>query len=192
MTVSSMNFKNTQELFESFPDTVLLVGNGKIENKGDLINSYECVIRFNDFVIEGYERDVGTKISAISFHNAMMTQPHSKNLYPNYEKYRGIVPIFTTFQGHQGKSDILYTEEKTALISIEPGYRSNPDKRLSSGSSLALTLALLFNKNVHLVGFDFWKTGHYYDTITLDDVYPCHLFINEDELLKKVTTIKII
>jgi hypothetical protein len=187
-----MTFNNTQELFESFPDTVLLVGNGKIENKGELIDSYECVIRFNDFVIEGYEKDVGTKISAISFHNAQMTQDHSKNLNTNYEKYREVVPIFTTFQGHQGKSDILYIEDDTSLISVSPGYRATPDKRLSSGSSLALNLTLLFNKNVHLVGFDFWKSGHYYDSITMDDVYPCHLFINEEELLKKITTIKMI
>ena len=191
-----MQFKNTQELFESFPDTVLLVGNGKIENKGDLIDSYECVIRFNDFVIEGYEQDVGTKISAISFHNAMMTQSHSRNLKTNYEKYREVVPIFTTFQGHRGKSDILYIEDHSALISLEPPVRSSPRKNLSSGGSLALTLSLLFHKEVHLIGFDFWKTGHYYEDITSDEIktdsMKVHLSMSEELILKKISTIKLL
>jgi hypothetical protein len=191
-----MQFKNTQELFESFPDTVLLVGNGKIENKGDLIDSYECVIRFNDFIIEGYEQDVGTKISAISFHNAMMTQPHSRSLKTNYEKYREVVPIFTTFQGHRGKSDILYTEEHTALISFEPPVRASPRKNLSSGSSLALTLSLLFHREVHLIGFDFWKTGHYYENTDVDEAkthsIKMHMSMSEEKILKKISTIKIL
>jgi hypothetical protein len=191
-----MKFRNTQELFESFPDTVLLVGNGKIENKGELIDSYECVIRFNDFVIEGYENDVGTKISAISFHNAMMKQPHSKNLNTNYEKYREVVPIFTTFQGHRGKGDILYTEKDTSLISFEPPVRASPRKNLSSGGSLALTLSLLFHKEVHLIGFDFWKTGHYYEDLHSDktkvDSMKRHLNMSEELILKKVSTIKLL
>jgi hypothetical protein len=191
-----MNFKNTQELFESFPDTVLLVGNGKIENKGELIDSYECVIRFNDFVIEGYEKDVGTKISAISFHNAQFTQAHSKNLKENYLKYRESFPIFTTFQGHRGKRDILYTEKDTALISIEPPVVSSPRKNLSSGGSVALTLALLFHKEVHLIGFDFWKTGHYYENMHSDKIkvhsMKVHLSMSEETILRKISTIKIL
>jgi len=191
-----MKFRNTQELFESFPDTVLLVGNGKIEGKGELIDSYDCVIRFNDFVIEGYEQDVGTKISAISFHNALFNQPHSINLKTNYEKYRGVVPIFTTFQGHRGVSDILYIENDTALISFEPPIKASPRKNLSSGGSLALTLSLLFHKEIHLIGFDFWKTGHYYEDIHSDKTkvnsMKRHLSTSEELILKKVATIKLL
>ena len=35
-----MKYQNTQEFFLDLPETVLLVGNGKIENKGELIDSY--------------------------------------------------------------------------------------------------------------------------------------------------------
>jgi hypothetical protein len=185
-----MNFKNTQELFESFPDTVLLVGNGKIENKGELIDSYECVIRFNDFVIEGYEKDVGTKISAISFHNAQFTHEHSKNLKENYLKYRESFPIFTTFQGHRGKRDILYIEKDTTLISIEPAFRLNPERRLSSGVSLALTLTLLFNREVHLVGFDFMQSGHYYNPNI--EHYDVHYKNKERNIVSNIKSITIL
>jgi hypothetical protein len=188
-----MKFKNTQELFESFPDTVLLVGNGKIENKGELIDSYECVIRFNDFVIEGYERDVGTKISAISFHNAGLNHEHTKYLKTNYKKYIDNIPIFTTHPPNiGGYGNILKIDIHTSLLSVYPPISNNPVKRLSSGISLALNLALLFNRNVHLIGFDFWKSGHYYKTITLDDISPSHLAINESELLAKISTIKLL
>ena len=188
-----MQFKNTQELFESFPDTVLLVGNGKIENKGDLIDSYECVIRFNDFVIEGYEQDVGTKISAISFHNAGLNHEHTKYLKANYKKYVDNVPIFTTHPPNiGGHGNILKIDMHTSLLSVYPPISNNPPKRLSSGISLALNLALLFNRNVHLIGFDFWKTGHYYDSTTIENVSPSHLAVNESQLISKISTIKLL
>ena len=188
-----MKFKNTQELFESFPDTVLLVGNGKIENKGELIDSYECVIRFNDFVIEGYEQDVGTKISAISFHNAGLNHEHTKHLKTNYKKYVNVFPIFTTHPPNIGNTpNILKVDFETSLFSVYPPISNNPIKQLSSGISLALNLALFFSKEVHLIGFDFWKSGHYYDAITIEDVSDAHIAMNEAELISKISTVKLL
>jgi hypothetical protein len=79
-------YESTQDFFNNLPDTVLLVGNGKIENKAKLIDSYDFVIRFNDFKIEGYEGDVGTKVDAISFHCSDFSFPHTEYILPTFEK----------------------------------------------------------------------------------------------------------
>lgn len=158
-------YNSVQEFFKELPQTLLLVGNGKIEDKADLINSYECVIRFNDFEIDGYEHHVGTKVDAISFHCSDFTHPHSANLEKNYNKYLGKAQIFTTspFLGNS-KKDILHIEPNTKLLDVSQPIITNPTIRLSSGACLIINLSVLFLKNIHLIGFDFMSTGHYYDT----------------------------
>jgi hypothetical protein len=157
-------FKSTQELFESFSDTVLLVGNGKVLERRELIDSYDTVIRFNDFRIEGYSDNVGTKISAIGFASANLKLEQTKHLYPVYEKYLNVVPMFSLSNGtNEYKGDMLLLENDTRILSPEFHIRNNPEKTLTTGVATALNLALFFNKEVHLIGFDFMKTGHYWD-----------------------------
>ena len=152
-------YNSTQNLFSDLPDTVLLVGNGKLDNKRELIDSYEFVIRFNDFEIDGYESDVGTKVDAISFHCSDFSFPHTKVLEKNYIKYRDSSYIFTTSPKFgNSKRDILHSENETQLLSVFKPIQSSPNIRLSSGMSLILNLSLFFNKNVHLIGFDFMET----------------------------------
>jgi hypothetical protein len=157
--------KSTQELFESFTDTVLLVGNGPIKNKGKLIDSYDTVIRFNDFVIDGYEKHVGTKISAIGFPSNNLHAEKLQHLLPVYGKYVDSIPLFCFSNGsplYSGK--MLSLEIDTRILSPEKSIRSNPVLTLTTGVATALNLSLFFNKIVHLIGFDFMKTGHYWDT----------------------------
>jgi hypothetical protein len=182
---------NTQELFESFPDTVLLVGNGKIENKRELIDSYECVIRFNDFKIHGYEKDVGTKVSAISFHSNNLQKSHVTYLYENYSKYVNEVPIFTLSSSSVNQEyNILVLQKGTKLLAVDPPIKNNPSVRLSSGGALALNLVLFFNKEVDMIGFDFMKTGHYYNQKIKH--HMCHVRTNEEAILPKIKGITIL
>jgi hypothetical protein len=157
-------YNSTQDLFSDLPDTVLLVGNGKVDGKGTLIDSYEFVIRFNDFQIEGYELDVGTKVDAISFHCSDFTFPHTKYMLPNFQKYVNKTQLFTTsdFYGNS-KREILHVQPKTKLFNVSHKYIDEKGGRLSSGTSLALNLSVFFDRNVHLIGFDGYETGHYYD-----------------------------
>jgi hypothetical protein len=189
-----MKFNNTQELFESFPNIVLLVGNGNTFDSKELIDSYECVIRFNDFVIDGYERDVGTKVNAISFHSSNLNQNHTKKLISNYEKYIENTPIFTTLPYNKdGKDNILQLDKGTSLLSVSPVLSNSPRNRLSSGISLAINLSLFFNKEVHLIGFDFWESGHYYNkNYTKDKVAKSQLELDQYQLINKISTIKLL
>lgn len=157
-------FKSTQELFESFSDTVLLVGNGRILAKRQLIDSYDTVVRFNDFRIEGYYSDVGTKISAIGFCSSNLSLKRTEHLYPVYEKYLNGVPLFSLSNGSdEYDGGMLLLEKDTRILSPEFHIRNNLVKTLTTGVATALNLALFFNKEVHLIGFDFMKTGHYWN-----------------------------
>jgi hypothetical protein len=157
-------FSCTHELFDNFPKQVLLVGNGFIENKRELIDSYECVIRFNDFRIDGYERHVGTKISAIGFSSNNLETNETKHLIETYNRYVNHIPLFCLSIGSpEYDGQMLSLQLDTRLISPETHIRKNPTVTLTTGVSTALNLALFFDKDVHLLGFDFMKTGHYWN-----------------------------
>jgi hypothetical protein len=157
-------YKSVQELLKDTPETVLLVGNGQTKDKGELIDSYEFVIRFNHFELSGFESHVGSKTNAISFHCSDLSFPHTLELEKNYLKYRDTCSIFTTSPLLPGsKKDILHLEKNTQLIGVSKPIFGDSETRLSSGAALALNLSLLFRKNVHIIGFDFMKSGHYWD-----------------------------
>lgn len=193
---------NIHELFDSLPQTILLVGNGECKNSGDLIDSYEYVIRFNDFQIINYEHHAGKKIDALSFHTWDLDRPEAKNLHYNYYKYNNIIPIFTLQNGNRPiidnkgniksistKYNIISQSYNTQILSQDPPI--NPKgARLSSGVGLAISLALLYDRNVHLIGFDFMKTNHYYDQSHIHQNE--HSLIDQEKIIKKISTITII
>lgn len=194
-------YNSTQDLFSDLPDTVLLVGNGKMENKGELIDSYDFVIRFNDFEVDGHTNDVGSKVSAISVHCSDFTFSHTKVLEKNYIKYKDSSYIFTTSPIFgNSKSDILHSENETQLLSVFKPIQFGPEKRLSSGISLILNLSLFFNKTIHLIGFDFMETGHYWDPnfsnnkfwADMGKTIPAHNSNYERNIISKINTIKFI
>jgi hypothetical protein len=194
-------YNSVQDLFSDLPETVLLVGNGKVEGKGELIDSYEFVIRFNDFQIEGYEGDVGTKVDAVSFHCSDFTFPHTKVLEKNYLKYKNTAYIFTTSPRFgNSKLDILHPQLDTQLISVYNPIQLNPETRISSGLTIILNLSIFFAKKIHLIGFDFMKTGHYWDPNFSNEQFwidqgksiPVHNGSFENEIVSKIKTIKFI
>jgi hypothetical protein len=194
-------YNSVQDLFSDLPETVLLVGNGKIDGKGELIDSYEFVIRFNDFQTEGYEGDVGTKVDAVSFHCSDFTFPHTQYMLPNFQKYVNNVHLFTTSDLYgNSKREILHRQNKTILFNVTHQYIDVNNGRLTSGTSLALNLSVFFNRNVHLTGFDGNKTGHYYDP-NYDEIVeakkagivgPAHNSNQEYNILKNISHIKFI
>ena len=63
---NNKTLKNKQEKSEEEKNKIILVGNAptNLDNEfGNLINSYDIIIRFNEFVIKEYEKNIGTKTS---------------------------------------------------------------------------------------------------------------------------------
>jgi hypothetical protein len=190
------NLKTTQDLFDTFPDTILLVGNGDIKSKlGAVIDEFECVIRFNKFIINGYEDSVGTKISAISFPVHNLNHNH-RYLIPIHDKYastptkKSNTHLFTLCDWDDVSSfDILKPWKGSRLISTKH-FREHINYGLSSGCSLALNLSLLWNKNIFLVGFDFFTTGHIFNTSHQHSNE--HSGVMEYNIIKNIKNIKLL
>lgn len=181
---------NTDQLFNSLPDTVLLVGNGLCENMGSKIDNYDYVIRFNDFIIDGYESHVGTKVNAVSFHTWGVTRPDATILIKNYNKYNNQIPIFTLQSNHKHNIyNILCPPNNTKLLSQDPPITAN-GFRLSSAVALAMNLVLFYDKEIHLAGFDFMKTGHYYDN--KHQHAKVHLLFDQNKIINKISNIVIL
>ena len=78
-----MAFEN--KVFNNF----LLVGNACTlidKQLGHIIDQYENVVRFNNFLIKGYEKDVGTKITHISYNDFVVTR-NTSNLFEDGINY---------------------------------------------------------------------------------------------------------
>ena len=165
-----------------------------MENKAELINSYEFVIRFNGFVIDGFKKDVGAKIDAISFWtptpSKVVDWPPGRSISENYEKYKGKVLMFTSYKGKpddhvisRAKNTFLFDTSTTMYPEKNPVCECVKSKKFrntctfSSGLCLAMNLSIFFGKKVHLIGFDGWKTGYLYDNSVDEDMIvkdTCH------------------
>lgn len=181
---------NTDELFNSLPDTVLLVGNGPCKNMGSKIDNYDYVIRFNDFVIDGYEIDIGTKTDAISLHTWDLTRQLPENLMKNYYNFINKLPIFTLQLNHKKNIyNILCPPHNTKPLSQDPPITGN-GFRLSSAIALAINLVLFYDKQIHLAGFDFMKTGHYYNS--KHEHSAEHQILDQYKIISKLSNIIIL
>lgn len=177
----------TQDLIRSMPERITLVGNGKMDNKADFINNSEYVIRFNGFIVEGYEKDAGEKIDAIFYNHPSVV----KQVPDHYKKYRKKKPIFLhNYWAKNLPRDLIYLQPGTASFFQTPiEIADGKHRRLSAGAVLSLSLALFFEKKLDLVGFDFFSTGHYYEPDRI--LSASHSGGHEERMLRKISTITI-
>lgn len=148
---------DTGELLKSLPEPIAVVGNGPMVGMGAEIDSHPSVIRFNNFVIEGYERHVGTKTTA-----------WCTSCWKDVEKRPWTDEMFTLFH-----EDGPYDEQISEWLGVYPHMRL-PDEmwyleaeyrfshRPTSGFVLLNKLAE-FGKRVDAYGFDGMKSGHYWN-----------------------------
>jgi hypothetical protein len=122
-------------------------------------------------------------------------------MLPTFEKYLNKVYLFTTSNFFtNSRIEILHKEPRTSLFNVSDIYSRQQGGKLTSGTSLALNLSIFFNKNVHLIGFDGYQTGHYYDENfdVIEDakkagiVGPAHNFSLETQILKKLKNVTFI
>jgi len=141
------------------PDSsVVLVGNGpSVQDapNGKLIDAFEEVIRFNNFKIEGFEKNVGTKTTLWStFFKAVDTldkHPRAICICENTQQPSTIeelyrIPSWCYNRTRQQVNDRKYWDL---------GFAKKPDILASSGLQVAtFLLEVVGVKKVHLYGFD--------------------------------------
>jgi len=161
---SEKNYKKTTK-----NNSVVLVGNGGSllnSNKGAAINSFIDVVRFNNFRINGYEADVGTKTTiwfTVNCNLAKLKGKYKKVYFHSWEWNRSKTKCYYTLLG--AFPELLNTQ-RTDCIEIKKKLPSYPHMAFSTGL-IAIHILLKEYEHLHLVGFD-WHLDkyphHYADT----------------------------
>jgi len=144
---------------------VILVGNGTSvldHNYGRVIDSFDFVVRFNDFVIEGFEKHVGTKTNCWITHDAY----HIKTI-KNFDRI-----IVHTWDERQSSLVAELSEHKEIELIKKYEVLKIPSEYPSTGLIGIYKFIKEFGY-VTIFGFDWWdrKQHHYFPNITVDRDY---------------------
>lgn len=169
---------------------VIIVGNGSsLLNKpnGEVIDSFDIVVRFNNFKIKTFEKFVGTKtnywFNTISEHKQFQSSPerifwHTWNFNPHTdEKYKKLVE-------QNNKYNIPVEKTKKEHFVEMQCYMSDMQYFHYSTGALAIWMLLKEVPQVIITGFDWWETDvhHYHNNGgrgTIHDPQKEYLFIQK-------------
>lgn len=132
--------------------SIVLVGNGPsatIHKLGDRIDSFEEVVRFNNFITAGYEEWVGTKTTlwARNTTNSVLPRPglNIPILYCGHPRERSVLPADAELVSNRGEH-----------LGLEYG-------RVFSTGFAAIHALVKKHPKLRLVGFDFFRAiEHHY------------------------------
>jgi len=149
---------SADELVDSLPDTVAVVGNGACTlGAGDEIDAHESVIRFNNFVTYGYEQHVGKKTSV-----------WATNCWPDVAMRPWTGPMMAIHtddeqQDHIGQWLGAYPHMHQPLKTSWVDAARPLQPRKPSTGLVVIARLLAAGKRVDAYGFDGLATGHYWD-----------------------------
>lgn len=149
---------DADELIQSLPQPIAVVGNGTIRSKHDAIEAHKTVIRFNDFADECYSKDVGH-----SFHVWCVTccgNVKPRFLAPN-------VKAMTIATLKEQPKDIPRWLEMYPTMAV-PAESWIAESRALKGANPTTGLTLLlrlmkYGAKFTAFGFDGLRSGHYWD-----------------------------
>ncbi|MBM3453596.1 MAG: hypothetical protein FJX80_00460 [Bacteroidetes bacterium] len=154
---------------------IIIVGNGSsvlLEENGGLIDSFEEIVRFNKYAINGYEKNVGTKTSIwftvrpMSFYkkNWRLKIKYSK-VYFCY-KWDQQAHWYNSYLEHFKNLGVAVDKIKADQISRKINTEFNFSKKIEPSTGLIAILKFIdVYEKVFITGFDWWdnKKNHYYD-----------------------------
>ena len=175
---------------------IVIVGNGEgvLDNKnGKKIDSFNTVVRLGRYVTDGYEDFVGTKTDIIStiywklnidrlkkyktILNVPLTMQESfieseEFIEKNYSDYKDRIIYIN------GEQDI--NELKNEFLKLIPSYNDLENVNFSLGFKTLYFIKKLFpDSRIYTTGFDFFKTGWYWDPSHNRGSANCHPYIWE-------------
>ena len=142
---------------------IILVGNGEGKEKnGEKIDDFDLVVRFNEFKIQGYEDYIGFKT------NIVVGYKHK-----NVKLYDGVDELLMITE----KQDYIFPVElekkihyldKIFLENLIKEYKTKSKKNgaypTSGYRAIKYFLKEYPDDDLYLVGFDFFKTKHYFNS----------------------------
>lgn len=171
---------------------IILIGNGKSalqESHGKVIDSkFDHIIRFNNFHIHPYQKYIGKRIDIIcmiptgagaqvvantlNMNNVKDANRFwfSRPLSKCGKEYKRLIRKFNIKKRNRRHvTDKLYNH-------IKKEVRQPKKKRYPSTGMVAIEMALneFPNHDIYILGFDFFRTGHYYENIKIPKCHPVH------------------
>ena len=179
------NLKNNQEKNQEKKNRIIIVGNApnNLDNEfGKLIDSYDIIIRFNEFIIKDYEKYVGTKTTiwvindlvAIDLLNKyeswlkknkhikiIIVIPYRTNEPEKYYKQRyDLINDFYNKSNINNKLDFI---NKDFVKKIQEKYEFN--NTWPSTGLITILYFIEYYKDINITGFNFFKKHNESDSI---------------------------
>jgi hypothetical protein len=154
----------------------IIVGNGSslLDNtNGDIINSFDNVVRFNAYTIESFEKHVGTKttiwFNTINFQNKndwRVSSPYNQIFLHSWQWDDKKDKLYIDFCSHFRLNNIdtpITKTKKQSIIEIANYFNIETYKAFSTGI-IAIWEMLKMSPTVVITGFDWWdRNEHHYN-----------------------------
>ena len=158
---------------------IAIVGNAQsilAARQGEFIDSHDVVIRFNEFMIKGYEKYCGTKTDIICVcRNITLRRMYSNPIYRDYIQDVDTVWYARTkrkiFTRGCREDEIRRISNITNFRYMSPRFfkavqtkRNRQTKRWLSTGVMGVYIAIEYFKEqeINVMGFDGFRTHHYY------------------------------
>ena len=161
-------------------DRIIVVGNGEsvLESEaGNIIDNFKTVVRLGRYVTDGFEKYVGSKTDIISTiywkldidrlrdHKVILSVPL------NYQEKFIESEEFITKEFSEYKKNIIHLNTFNDIAGIKgmyldtmPPLKDIDNVNFSLGFKTFYFISKLFpDKKIYATGFDFFKTGWYWD-----------------------------
>jgi len=163
--------------------SIILVGNGPSllqKELGNKIDSFDTVVRFNNFQIDGYENHVGSKCDILARRSCDDVRLWPEDMFEEIVCFvtfcrwtSGMVQVANQLKGHYSNCIVVPTHECASY-----GRQMNLDQPTSEWASLgALAICYFLNRfeKISICGFDHLKKNengrveHYFTKPPKDD-----------------------
>jgi len=162
---------------------IILVGNGSsvLGNAlGRHIDDFNIVVRFNNFQLAGYEKDVGTKSTFLVRRCCEDVIWHPKSQFSHIYTFiqhckwtPWMPPVQQQIEKFYGEKNTTVGEDFCRSVAVKLGQH-NPMEKWPSIGILAIEYFLQFFSSLTLYGFDGMtdgKEGHYFNKPPKDSCY---------------------
>ena len=156
-----------EEVLGSLPQPIAVIGNGRPARPfGEVIDRYPTVIRFNNFVVEGFEALVGSR-----------TTIRATSGWTDIEVRRGLMEITPFAREAPQSANLDEYERRSGLKVVSPRTDINSLQIGVSKPSTGLALLALLSQlgiPADAFGFDAFESGHYWTEGVLTTSHSTH------------------
>jgi hypothetical protein len=181
----------------SIPANIVIIANSEniLDKKfGDKINNFDTVIRVGKYNIKGFEEYIGNRTDIVStiYYNIRECDKDKKLILVNHYNLNDTTRIIPNID--LNLNNIIYTHTRDDDKEITNFFKNNltsnieiPNCNFSLGfRTIFLVLKLFSTSKIYIHGFDFFKTGYYFNPNHNRNIGNKHPYLYERLCVKKL------